>query len=104
MLKHLSSTAQKYVNNAKGHLGMEEVRSPKRHRRSSTGDTTFDNYMFENNVGHRINPDQKFAQEVTANVVASEHLSRAPERAPGAASRSGSEKDWIDIHSFSSDL
>ena len=45
--------AQKYVDNAKSNLGIddpEEVRSPRRsHRRSITGDATFDDFEFENN-------------------------------------------------------
>ena len=68
MLKHLSASAMKYVDNATANLRQNEVRSAKKHRRSSIGDASFDTYVFENNVGYRIAPNEKFASYERARV------------------------------------
>ena len=46
----------------------EDRRSPRKARRSSIGDAGFDTYVFDNNVGHRITPEQKFASYERARV------------------------------------
>ena len=73
MLKKISSSALKYVDDAKANLGIdqgEDIRSPRKARRSSIGDAGFDTYVFDNNVGHRITPEQKFASYERARVSA----------------------------------